>query len=198
VSAELAEILVVYLAAAATPGPNVLLVMRTAVESRRAALAAAGGVVAGAAVLASAATFGLGPVLTAAGSAVVMRVVGGGYLIWFGVRLIRHARAPLGLARAGALRRSFLRGLLTNLSNPKAALFFGVVLTALLPPGPPTWRSAAAVGLIVVSSAGWHTLVAVAFSTERARAGYVRARVPLNRVAGALLVLFGVVVLVVR
>ncbi|WP_291419513.1 LysE family transporter [Actinophytocola sp.] len=120
----------------------------------------------------------------------MLRGACGAYLVWLGRRLVRHAARPLDPG-SGVLRRSFLRGLLTNLTNPKAMLFFGAVLTALLPPTAPGWLGACAVVLIVVSSALWHLGVALLFSTGRVRDGYRRARVAVNRVAGALFVAFG-------
>jgi threonine/homoserine/homoserine lactone efflux protein len=190
------EILAVYVPAAVTPGPNVLIIVRTAARSRRAALAVAGGVVAGAGVLATAATFGLGAVLTSIGWLnAVLRTVCGLYLSYLGWQLIRTAGRPVDLAgeAAGAtLTGSFLSGLLTNLTNPKAAVFFGVVLTAMLPASASVWQRVTAVAMIVCCSAMWHAIVAVVFSTARVRRRYAGAKKTTNRVVGSLLILVGV------
>jgi len=116
----------------ASPGPFV-----AAIAARSAALgfgsAAAmvlGGCVAdglwiGAAVL------GLGVVAaTHADLLVVLKYVGAAWLVWIGVRLItaRHSlAAPQGAIRREALWRSALTGLLLNLGNPKAALFYAAI-----------------------------------------------------------------------
>lgn len=189
------EVLAVYLSAAITPGPNVLLIVRTAAGSRRAAVAAAAGVVAAGAVLATAATFGLGALLArlpwvASG----MRLVCGCYLVYLGAGIVASARTPPAaiepVARA-AEWVSFRRGLLTNVTNPKAAVFFGTVLTGLLPPSVPVGWRAAAVAMIVVCSAIWHVTLALAFSTPSAQRVYGRARTALSRVVGTLLAALG-------
>ena len=64
----------------------------------------------------------------------IIMVGGGIYLCWMGWQLLRSARAqqrsrrrrPVALPKAG---RSFIRGFLTNLSNPKAVIYFGSVFS---------------------------------------------------------------------
>jgi threonine/homoserine/homoserine lactone efflux protein len=189
-------VLAVYVSAAVTPGPNVLLVIRTAAVSRRAAIAAAVGVVSAGACLAAAAAFGLGAVLARSpwlerG----LRWCCGGYLVYLGVVLFSGARTPLvtaGAAAGTAPWTAYRRGLLTNLTNPKAAVFFGSILTGMLPASVPGTLRAAAVVLIVGCSAAWHLTLAVAFSTRSAQRWYARAKTALNRAVGTLLALFGI------
>ncbi|MGW5719848.1 LysE family transporter [Amycolatopsis sp. NPDC003865] len=96
--------------------------------------------------------------------------------------------------RPGARRPAahFRRGVLSNLTNPKAAAFFGSVLTAALPPTEPTAVKAAAIGLVVVASAAWHLSVALLFSSPATQRWYAHAEPALNRVVGTILVVLGV------
>ena len=81
--------------------------------------------------------------------------------------------------------------MLSNLTNPKAAAFFGSVLTATLPPSEPTAVKAAAVALIVAASAAWHLSVALLFSSPATQRWYAHAKPALNRVVGTILVVLG-------
>ncbi len=91
-------------------------------------------------------------------------------------------------ARRGS---AFRRGVVSNLTNPKAAAFFGSVLTATLPPTEPAAVRAAAVALIVAASAGWHLSVALLFSSAATQRWYARSEPALNRVVGTVLVVLG-------
>lgn len=193
----LIEIFLVHVAAMASPGPNVLVVMRTAMaESRRAGLFCAAGVAAGGAIWAGAAAVGLGLVLANVAAAYnVLRVLGGLYLVYLGVRTFRSseswAQAPAVVPPRGSGRRAWRRGLLTNLANPKAAVFFLSVFATLLPAGSSVGLRTAAVAVIVVDALVWHALLAVVFSTAPAQARYLRSRRWIDRVAGVVIAGFG-------
>jgi threonine efflux protein len=192
-AATLGTVLLAYLPAAVSPGPNFVLIAHTAAAgTRRAALAVALGVVVAGGLLAAVAVFGLGAVLARAPwLAATLRVVCGGYLAWLGLRLWLRARAASAAPPAGH-GGAFRRGVLSNLTNPKAAAFFGSVLTATLPPSEPTAVKAAAVALIVAASAAWHLSVALLFSSPATQRWYARAEPALNRVVGTVLVVLGI------
>ncbi|MEV7039710.1 LysE family transporter [Amycolatopsis sp. NPDC051061] len=222
-AATLGTVLLAYLPAAVSPGPNFVLIAHTAAAgTRRAAVAVALGVIAAGGVLAAVAVFGLGGVLARAPwLAAVLRVVCGGYLAWLGVRLWLRAREPEAAAPPQAANDSFAapevpnesfatsekaarletpnpfrQGVVSNLTNPKAAAFFGSVLTAALPPTEPTAVKAAAVALILLTSTAWHLSVALLFSAPATQRWYARAKPTLNRVVGTILVVLGVILAV--
>lgn len=187
----------VHLAAAVTPGPNVLLVIRTASAGRRgAAVVTALGVVTAAATMSAAATLGLGLVL--ANVRWVERGLGlicGGYLAYLGIQMWRHSRQPMNPAGRPVDRgwwAPFCRGLLTNLTNPKALVFYGSIFTAVLPVTATTALRIAAVVAVVISSSFWHLTLAVTFSSGPLQRGYARAKTALDRGAGSLLILLGI------
>jgi threonine/homoserine/homoserine lactone efflux protein len=114
-----------------TPGPDMLYVIgRSTAQGVRAGAAAAFGIGAGCVVHAVAAALGLSAVLAASSSAFsVLQFAGAAYLVYVGVSLIRSARVPHDAAPALALaparlRAVFMQGFLTNVLNPKVALFF--------------------------------------------------------------------------
>jgi threonine efflux protein len=193
----LGTVLLAYLPAAVSPGPNFVLIAHTAAAgTRRAAVAVALGVVAAGGLLAAVAVFGLGTVLAhTPWLATALRIVCGAYLAWLGVRLWLRARAPDPAPAAGR-GGAFRQGVVSNLTNPKAAAFFGSVLTAALPPGEPAAVRGTAVALIVVASAAWHLSVALLFSAPATQRWYEHAKPALNRAVGAVLVVLGVVLAV--
>lgn len=193
-AATLGTVLLAYLPAAVSPGPNFVLIAHTAAAgTRRAAVGVALGVIAAGGVLAAVAVFGLGAVLAREPwLATVLRVVCGAYLAWLGVQLWRKARTPDEIADPQLPEKHFRKGVVSNLTNPKAAAFFGSVLTATLPATEPTAVKAAAVALIVVASAAWHLSVALLFSSPATQRWYAHAKPTLNRVVGAILVVLGV------
>lgn len=192
----LIEIFLVHVAAMASPGPNVLVVIRTAIaESRRAGLFCAAGVATGSAIWAGGAALGLGLVIANLPIAYdALRVLGGLYLVYLGVRTARSVagwEAPPGVQPRASGRRAWRRGLLTNLSNPKAAVFFTSVFATLLPADSSLALRIAAVAVIVVDALLWHALLAIVLSSPPAQARYLRARRRIDGVAGVVMIAFG-------
>jgi threonine/homoserine/homoserine lactone efflux protein len=132
----------------ATPGVDLLLtVSRTAQSGVHAGVMAALGINAGCALHALAAAFGLAALLAWSAAAFgVVKWAGAAYLLWLGLGMLRRAwRRPAGMAaleaEPAAARSSprvpagadFRRGLLTNLLNPKVALFMLAFLPQFIP-----------------------------------------------------------------
>jgi threonine/homoserine/homoserine lactone efflux protein len=122
-----------------TPGPDMLFVLASGIRGgSKAGFVAAAGVAAGEAVHLLAAAAGLAALFRAAPPLYdLMRFAGAGYLIWLGVRTLRD-RDGAGIAhgRGGAAgtRRAFWRGLVTNVLNPKMALFTVALLPQFVDP----------------------------------------------------------------
>jgi threonine/homoserine/homoserine lactone efflux protein len=122
-----------------TPGPDMLFVLASGIRSgSRAGFVAAVGVAVGETVHLLAAAAGLAAVFRAAPALYdLVRLAGAVYLLWLGVRTLR-TRAGGGLAdgRRGApsTRRAFWRGVVTNVLNPKMALFTVALLPQFVDP----------------------------------------------------------------
>lgn len=116
-----------------TPGPDMTYVAtRTLAEGRAAGVASAVGIGAGSLVHTVLAAVGLSSLFAYAPYAFdIVKYAGAAYLVWIAFRLWRstgQAQAATDTQRIGA-RRAFTEGLVTNVLNPKVALFF----LALLP-----------------------------------------------------------------
>ncbi|GAA2449265.1 LysE family translocator [Actinomadura vinacea] len=120
------------------PGPDSLLVLRTAVaHGRRAALTAAFGIQAGCLWWGAAAGLGLSAVLATSHTLyTALRVVGAAYLLYLGVRLLLTRSDPADEPDPPG-RRWFLRGLLTNALNPKVGVFYLSLLPQFVPEDAP-------------------------------------------------------------
>jgi threonine efflux protein len=198
-AALLFSVATIHLVAMASPGPNVLVVTQTAMSSsQRSALAVALGVATGSLILSTLAAVGLGLVFEQASwLRHGIQVAGGAYLVLLGVRVWLGASepppAPQPSVRPGedSPRRLYLRGLLTNLTNPKAAVFFGSILAPVLDSAQADWVVVAAIAVIVLNALWWHCLLAVLFGRPPVRRWYARAKRVIDRVVGSLLVLLG-------
>jgi threonine/homoserine/homoserine lactone efflux protein len=114
-----------------TPGPDMLYIIgRSTTQGWRAGAAAALGIGAGCVVHIAAAALGLSAVLAASATAfTILKIVGAVYLVYVGISFIRAARpspraAPHVALAPTTLRTVFIQGFLTNVLNPKVALFF--------------------------------------------------------------------------
>ena len=121
-----------------TPGMDNALVLRTAaVDGRREAFAAALGISLGCLGWALITAVGLGALLAASEAAyTVLKWVGAAYLLYLGVGLLlkpRETFEALAAADAGRAGGAFLRGLLTNLLNPKVGVFYVSFLPQFIP-----------------------------------------------------------------
>lgn len=184
---------------AISPGPSFVFVSRTAIAlSSRDGLAAALGMGLGGVCYAALALFGLQAVLAQVEWLyVLLRVAGGLYLVYLGLRLWQGAHAPLSIPADGEARlrspgRSFGLALLTQLSNPKAAIVYSSVFAAFLPPDMPRWTFAVLLPTIFAVEAGWYAAVALALSSSGPRAVYLRFKAWADRAAGLVLGALGV------
>ncbi|HHG4999001.1 TPA: LysE family translocator [Pseudomonas aeruginosa] len=139
-SAFLIALAVVYL----VPGPDMLLLFQTgARQGRRAALVTALGLALARACHVLMAATGLALLFrTAPWTFDLVRLLGAAYLAWLGLQMLRGGGLALPTSDAGSAplvphadRRALLRGLLTNLLNPKALLFCSVLLPQFVSPG---------------------------------------------------------------
>jgi threonine/homoserine/homoserine lactone efflux protein len=174
-----------------TPGPDTALTIRnTLLGGRGNGARTAAGVAVGQAVWTVAASAGIVALLAASRPVFEgLRIAGAVYLVWLGLRALRAAvrgrahEAPHGGSRAG-----FRQGLLSNLANPKMAVFF----TSLLPQFGTGFAELLALGFVFATmTLAW--LTAYALAVARARRLLVRGRVrrALDALMGIALVAFG-------
>ncbi|RWG10317.1 MAG: LysE family translocator, partial [Mesorhizobium sp.] len=144
--ATILSILGVFLLGAMSPGPSFVVVSRIAVAGERTdGLAAAIGMGIGGFIFAIIAVAGLTALLVQiAWLDIFLRIAGGAYLLWIGIKIWRGANQPIEIAndasaRAGSFWRALRRALLVQLANPKTAIFYASMFAAMLPASPPLW-----------------------------------------------------------
>ena len=185
------------------PGPDTVLVTKNAVlHGRRAALGTSLGVNAGLVIWTVAAALGVAAVVRESALAFsVLKLLGAAYLLWLGVQALLAARRRAAHDASGARRwgapvgalLGFRQGLLSNLGNPKIAVFF----TGLLPQFVSSRASVLGPflllgGLFVLMTAAWlcgYALVAVRVSSVLTRP---RVKAALDALTGIVLVGLGV------
>lgn len=180
-----------------SPGANTVLVAQTAAASGRAsAFAVIAGICASGAIWVSSAAMGLRAVfLVAPWLYTLVALAGAGYLVWLGVKLLRSkpttSEAQVPGIRPLTLRGSFVRGFVTNITNPKALVYFSSVFGSFLPPEASTGTVALVVLLTWTCNIGWYGSLSLLLSAASARRAYGRAAPTINRLAGLAMVLFG-------
>jgi len=185
-----------------TPGPDTLyIVSRAGAQGGRAAAVAALGIGAGIFVHVLAAALGLSAILAASATAFgVVKLIGAAYLIYVGVSLIIASRslsaaAPTNFPESAAPSRVFLQGFLTNVLNPKVALFFLAFLPQFVAADAPSKPLALLFLGVVFDLNGTLWNLTVAWSTARLRhrfPGRGAIRRWFERCAGSLFVGIGI------
>lgn len=178
-----------------SPGPDFFLLVGYAVRYRiRGSIGLCLGIAAGNALYIVLAIVGWGASAPGA-AALLIELLGAGYLLWIGSLLIRSRPATLAMESVRAARpgfgRQLLLGLGSSLLNPKNALFYLALMTSLLGPAVTLLQQTVS-GLWMVSVVFfWDLLLvsAIALPQIQRRLGAIVWRV--ERAAGAILMLFG-------
>ena len=153
---QLLALIGVWVAAIASPGPDIVQIARLGVKSRAAGVACAVGIMVGNTLWIAASLLGLSALIQAVPQVLaVLQLVGGAYLLWMGIGAIRAgfavrkeaandgtaggsdavAAADVPPVAALPTSKAFRIGVATNLANPKAVLFFGAVFAQFVKPG---------------------------------------------------------------
>ncbi len=135
----------------------------------------------------------------------IIMVGGGLYLCWMGYQMLRGAlkkekvdsaeEPQVELAQGG---RSFMKGLLTNLANPKAIIYFGSVFSLFVGDNVGAAERWGIFLLIILETLAWFTVVASLFALPAMRRGYQRAAKWIDGVAGTLFAGFGIHLIISR
>jgi threonine/homoserine/homoserine lactone efflux protein len=181
------------------PGPDMALVLRNGIgKGRRAAVETALGINAGLLVWALAAALGVAALVRASEpSFTALRIAGGVYLVWLGLRALLAAwRGGAEHQQPAAARwhlSPFAQGLLSNLLNPKIALVFTTLIPQFVDPARPAVPQTLLLAAIFLCM-GLAWLVSYALVVARIGAVLARSSVrrALNAVTGGVLGTLGV------
>ncbi len=181
-----------------SPGPNMFAVMSASLSQGRRhgvltglGISLASFIWAILAVLGVTALFELFPDVV-----LVFRLLGAGYLLWLGFKSFRSATS---MAKTQVLLNSsdvtgfkaFRSGFLICATNPKAALFFGSVLTAFVPANASNELLVEILMVCVVFGVSGHTITATVFSTEFITQKFIAMRRQITQAFGAIFTLLG-------
>ncbi|MAM59266.1 MAG: MFS transporter [Salinicola sp.] len=197
----------VHLLAAASPGPDfVLVTQQTLNHGKRIGLLCSLGIALGLSIHIVYSAFGLAAVIANSAEALwAIKLLGGAYLLYLGIKGLRSRPASLepGTDNAETLPpRSALRtvgtGFLCNALNPKAPIYFVSLFTIVLSPDMPLYQIAIYGAWIMLIQLGWFSAVALLLSTPPIHRAFKRFSHWIDRVLGLAMVALGIKVLTTR
>jgi RhtB (resistance to homoserine/threonine) family protein len=183
-----------------TPGPDTVYILgRSIAQGREAGVASALGISLGSIFHTCAAALGLSAILATSAIAFgTIKLIGGAYLIFLGIKMVLDRRKQLSLPsnfRRRTTMAAFRQGILTNILNPKVALFFLAFLPQFIDPASNMKIAAFLIlGLSFVTTGTIWCLILAWFASifsERLRKNETISQW-LNRTAGALFVFLGI------
>ncbi len=194
---EFATILGAFSIGAISPGPDFAMVLRQSIShGRAAAIVTSSGIATAILVHGTYTILGLGLIISRSVFLFsVLKYAGAAYLIWLGLAALRAPPpvAPKGLNASSRTEMSWIKafsiGFLTNLLNPKAALFFLSLFTTLVS----TTTPMAIKGFYFLAMAAvlfvWFALVSLFFTAPKVRSGFYGMGQWFNRASGVVLIL---------
>lgn len=202
----LLSILVAWLLAIASPGPDLVQILRLG-ALRRNGVACALGIMTGNTLWIVGSMVGLSALIAAVPWVLtVLFLVGGGFLVWMGQAALRGGLAerrsagtkvPVTAAGTAAGRVSTVGawrlGLATNLANPKALVFFGAAFAGFVPPDTGWGMRLIVLVLLLVTGVAWFVAVAVMVSVPALSRRLQAAGPWIDIVAGVVFLVLGVV-----
>jgi threonine efflux protein len=130
----------------------------------------------------------------------LVRLAGGGYLVCLGLQMLvrycrlRHRPAVIAAGAERSPNRPFsllASGLATNLSNPKAWVFYLSLFSVVLAPGVPLWAKIFLDISLFLISLSWYSLVAVLISRQRRQPFFLSRQLAVQGLLGSVLIVLG-------
>ncbi|NWK78821.1 LysE family translocator [Aquitalea sp. LB_tupeE] len=170
----LLTLFVVYMTVMITPGPNFMVVAQTStIYGWKNGILTATGVSAGSSILAILAITGVTSFLLKYSTIYIsVKLLGISYLLYISYRFFMQGRNCASLEANNSLVEpvnSFSHGLLTNLTNPKALMFFITVFTSILDLSTTYALKIKCIAMISLCSFVWHFFLAIVFSLKMIR-----------------------------
>ena len=182
-----------------TPGPNFFITAQTTVKcSRFAGLFIVLGTCTGTIIWSSAGYFGIAYLFNIAPWLyTTLKIVGGSYIFYLGIMMIiksykAHSNPDILTEKSQSNYLNWWKGLVTNLSNPKTAMFVTSLFASVLPKEPTMGIGILIVTLMVVISLAWYSFVVVIFSSNGFKYYYNMMQKWLEGFAGVIFIGFGV------
>jgi RhtB (resistance to homoserine/threonine) family protein len=184
--------------AVVTPGPNFFITVQTAVNnSRLSGMFVVFGTCTGTLIWTVAGYFGIAYLFTTAPWIyTTLKIAGGSYLIYLGIKLIISLHKPAAKLDAPqynsqSLFLNWWKGLITNLSNPKTAMFITSLFASVLPKEPSIFIGISSVIVMAAISLIWYSFVVFLFSSKKFKQSYKRIQKWIEGFAGVIFLIFG-------
>ena len=184
----LISVFAIFIPALILPGPDFVAVVRSSMtRGTRAGLLTTLGVSTGLCLYATLSVLGLSAILAEYQWLTwAVRILGGSYLIFLGIKLLRARPQPIELEEPTrpAGKRAILFGFLVTLTNPKAIVLFTSVFATAVTASTPFWLMGLMIGIVTASSLIWYSCVSLFMSSGPVMRRFQRARHWIERAAG--------------
>lgn len=196
----LTTLAIIHSLALMSPGPDFVLTVKTATQqTRQVALATALGISVGILVLTSLSLTGVSLVIHSSTILfTLVQLIGASYLAWIGIHALKAAFSSLSLNKSSQEKRrsiiilspiqAFRQGLLTNLLNPKALIFFITLFSTLITPAVNMNTQLASVVLLFTLSLLWFSLLTLFLSKAHIQTKLKRMTPIINLITGIIFI----------
>lgn len=183
-----------------SPGPDFFLVLKNSLSyNRKIALMTCLGVISAIAIHMSYCVAGIAVLITATPWLYnALRYAGAAYLLWIGVKALLAKSSGTAYVSKQALelnvtaKAAFMQGLLCNLLNPKATLFFLAIFTQLLNASSTMVDKLVVAFIIWLEAAVWWPMVVFVFQTQIVQRRYFKLQLIIDKLLGVILIVLGV------
>lgn len=197
--ASLLTIAAVHIIALMSPGPDCFIVMQTAVaRSRKEAICCVLGITLGVAFWAALSLIGLQWLFERfAGLQQIIMFLGGAYLLWLSYLLIKSSfkkgrQSESEVQTSPSCMKAFMVGLLTNLSNAKALIYFSSVFSLFVTGNMTQLEGILIYLLVVCESFLWFAFVALILGMPKPKQFYRRSSRRIDGICGGIFGIFGI------
>jgi threonine/homoserine/homoserine lactone efflux protein len=182
------------------PGPNLFILIQYGLNGGlKSSLFIVLGIAFGTALWAVAGVLGITVLFkTAPWLYMVFKIIGGIYLLYLGAKLIilSYKKSPtVSKSVPKTPYQSFIMGLLTNISNPKTAMFVASLFASTLPANPSLNMAMLSIFIMVIISLSWYGMIALFITLQKFSYYYASFKKYIDRIAGGIFMGFGVTVI---
>ncbi|MCJ8319102.1 MAG: LysE family transporter [Colwellia sp.] len=196
----------VHLLAAASPGPDFVLVsQQTLTHGKKAGLMCSIGIALGLSIHITYSAFGLAAVIANSETALwVIKILGGGYLFYLGYKGLRakpslndNTSAEVEIKKYSA-KKSIAVGFICNALNPKAPIYFVALFTVVLSPNMPLYQIAIYGLWMMIIQLAWFSTVVFLLSRPAVNAKFKLMGYWIDRIFGGLMIALGLKVILTK
>ncbi|OMH33904.1 LysE family translocator [Motiliproteus sp. MSK22-1] len=195
----------IHILAAASPGPDFVLVsQQTLTNGRRSGFLCSLGIALGLSIHILYSSFGLAAIIANSAAALwVIKLLGGGYLIYLGIKGLRARPSVNSEPIAKTIERNSAAktvgiGFLCNALNPKAPIYFVSLFTVVLSPDMPLYQIAIYGVWMMLIQLGWFSMVVILLSNPSVSRRFNAVGHWIDRVLGGAMVAIGLKVIATR